>query len=953
MRKRSLILAATVTVAVWAWWRCDRGEPAGEAGVERHGFEDMSPRTFHAPTPAPLGAPTAIAGRVRDPKGRAIAGARVCATVHRAGPARAGDWVPSCELSRADGGYRLTGLVPGRHAVAASARGYLPGQHGEAQGGSVTVRAAEQLGGIDLVLWPGGVELRGTVSDVSGGEIEGAIVSTGGSVDFSGPDGSFVLYVRPGRQGVTALAENYAAGGDWVTVPGQTAHFKLLPEAVLVGRVVRASDGLPVADATVKAERGAPQGTTDANGNFRIGQLRPGMFKPYVEADAYTGMAQDKVYVGIGETSTPVTIRVHPATSVRGKIVGPGGASCEEGTVSLSEPTTRRSASAGVEVDGEVTVRGLLPGMYAVKVQCAGYVPEDSYEAIVVGEAAIEGVRWPVRAGQAIRGRVVDARGAGAPAEAVLAHSQGASSGRGRASDAAVAADGSFHLRGMRPGAYALEVSFGPGRPPPPRVPVEVPEGRDVEGVEIRLAEGSEVRGKVIDGAGRPVARATVSLRGAQSGGSQETGDDGRFAVQGVLPGQYRATAYIDARPLKRAGEQLGDALGVSVEVRAGAATEVELVVETRDGRITGQVVDGSGEPVADAFLDWLREAEPGDSGSYVMAPQQPTLSDGEGRFELSGLPPGSYTITASRHDVPGQGTVEHVALGGTAVVTIPATGEIGGSVRIAGGGAPEWVKVTAREAQSRGWGDDEFFRTEGRFTLAGLGPGTYSLRAESSEGAAEATVTLAAGEVRRDIALVLAPRVTVRGRLVDVETGAPVVGMSVGVAPAQGGLAVGMGSRSVTDAQGSFEVVGATTGPAVVSVTPVNHDYQSGEYAIAGVPVLLEGTGTIELAPIAMARRRAPADRPAGDLGFSVAPAPREQAPAARRVIVALVRPEGPAGRAGLRVGDEIAAVDGHAVSGPGSHLFRQLTTVPSGRTLQLTLGRGETIAVTAETLR
>ncbi|MCY1054764.1 carboxypeptidase regulatory-like domain-containing protein [Nannocystis sp. SCPEA4] len=957
MRKRSLILAMAAIAAVWAWQRGEAEAPVRGGDHEGQVRTDMSFRFNEAPAERPVVGPAAIAGRVRDRQGQAIAGARVCARVRGGGPVGASEWVPNCGVSGRDGGYRLAGLLAGRYAVEASARGYLPGGTGEAQGPEslVTVAAGGEASGIDVVLWPGGVELRGSVFDASGGEIEGAIVSAGGSTDFTGPDGSFVLHVRPGKHGVQALAEGYAPGGVWATVPGQTAQMQLLPEAVLVGRVVRASDGLPVADATVAARRGSPQvAVTDADGNFRIGQLRPGLFKPRVEADGYTGMAEGQVHIGIGETSAPVLVRVHPATLVRGKIVGPGGASCAEGSVTLTDPATRRMAWATVEADGEVTVRGLLPGTYAVTVTCAGHVPEDSYEAIAVGEAPIEGLTWKVQAGQAIRGKVVDARGAAALVEAVLAHPQAAARGAGRALDGKVGPDGSFHLIGARPGAYSIEVSPGPGRPPPPRVPVEVPEGRDVEGLEIRLQDGSEVRGRVIDGAGRPVARASVRLRGAQTSGSQESDDDGRFTLQGVQPGQYRATAAIDFVVLKRPGQQPEEVPGVPVEVRAGAATEVEIVVEARDGRITGQVVDAAGGPVADAFLDWTREAEPGTMGSWVVAPPQPKLSDGEGRFEISGLSPGTYAITASRRGSPGQGTVEHVAVGAATVVTIPETGEIGGSVRIAGGGAPEWVKVSASEASRRVWADDEFFRTSGRFTLPGLGPGTYVVRAESGEGAAEATVTLGEGEVRRDVELVLAPRVTVRGRLVDVETGAPVVGMDVRVQATQGGLGGDRtGSRHVTDAQGRFEVSGVTVGPVTVSASPANRDYASGDYAATSATVLLEGTGTVELAPIAVARRRAPADQPAADLGFSVLPVPAEQAPGTARVVVALVRPDGPAGRAGLRAGDEIVAVDGHSVVGPGHHLFRPLTTVASGRTLQLTLGRGETIAVTAEALR
>ncbi|MCY0986328.1 carboxypeptidase-like regulatory domain-containing protein [Nannocystis sp. ILAH1] len=601
------------------------------------------------------------------------------------------------------------------------------------------------------------------VHDASGGEIEGAIVRAGGSTDFSGPDGTFVLHVRPGTHGVEALAEGYAPGGAWSHVPGQTVQILMLPEAVLVGRVVRAADGQPVAGARVVAKRGWPlAAVTDANGNFRVGQLRPGIFKPRVEADTYTGMAEAQVHVGIGETSSLVLVRVYPATSVRGKIVGPGGSSCEVGTVSLSERLTRRTAWGAVEADGEVAIRGLLPGTYEVGVHCEGYVSEDSYEAIVVGDAPIGGMTWRVKAGRAIRGKVVDAGGAAVLAETVSAQPVTASLRGTIPVSGPTGPDGSFSLAGLVPGSYELEVSPGPGRPQPPRRVVEVLADRDLEDVVIALPDGGVVQGRVIDSEGRPVARASMHLRGEQDGGQQECDDEGRFVLQGVAPGRYRATASIDFTPLKRPGQGPDELPGVWVEARLGSVTEVEIVVEGRGGRISGQVIDGSGGPIADAMLDWVREADIGGSAvsrMSVISPRQPTLSDGNGRFEISGLSPGFYTIRASRHDEPGEGRVEHVPVNGATVLTIPDTGEIGGSVRSVGGAVPEWVKVTAREADRRGWAEDEFFRTDGRFRLAGLAPGRYTVRAESGEAGAETTVTLLQGEVRRDIELVLAPR--------------------------------------------------------------------------------------------------------------------------------------------------------------------------------------------------
>src|SRR5690349_18005738 len=104
---------------------------------------------------------------------------------------------------------------------------------------------------------------------------------------------------------------------------------------------------------------------------------------------------------------------------------------------------------------------------------------------------------------------------------------------------------------------------------------------------------------------------------------------------------------------------------------------------------------------------------------------------------------------------------------------------------------------------------------------------------------------------------------------------------------------------------------------------------------------------------PIAPVRRRLPPDTGPGDLGYSLQEPPPAEDPRLRRWLVSVVRAGGPAARAGLRVGDEIVAIDGHTIAGPHSYRYRALALVTSGRTVQLGLARGDTLAVTAAPLR
>src|SRR5690606_30311632 len=117
-----------------------------------------------------------------------------------------------------DGHYRIEGLFPVRHVVTASAPGYAPGIYARGEGASrrewVELRPKMEALGIDITLEDGGVEIHGTVKDLSGGAVEGAQVLTGRSAAVTDAEGSFSMWVQEGLALVWATADGYASGHD-------------------------------------------------------------------------------------------------------------------------------------------------------------------------------------------------------------------------------------------------------------------------------------------------------------------------------------------------------------------------------------------------------------------------------------------------------------------------------------------------------------------------------------------------------------------------------------------------------------------------------------------------------------------------------------------------------------------------------------------------------------------
>ena len=133
-----------------------------------------------------------------------------------------------------------------------------------------------------------------------------------------------------------------------------------------------------------------------------------------------------------------------------------------------------------------------------------------------------------------------------------------------------------------------------------------------------------------------------------------EADDEGRFRIEGLAAGRYRLEA---SHPRHLDAEAVEIALGAAASV-----DDVELYLQPAGG-IRGLVLDVDGRPQPGASIS-LRNPAPADAGggldSFILSEEILGLhADGEGRFLIEGIKPGSYTLLVAEPEIGlGEGVV-------------------------------------------------------------------------------------------------------------------------------------------------------------------------------------------------------------------------------------------------------------------------------------------------------
>lgn len=558
---------------------------------------------------------------------------------------------------------------------------------------------------------------------------------------------------------------------------------------------------------------------SDADGEFGFRVRRAVQHRLTVRAAGYATR-----HAGHCTGGSEFVVRLERPATVTGTVRSTAGLPLADVPVTAfvrggtGERTTARSAA-----DGTFTLTGLEPKPSYVVAEPPGRVSSQwQHVALTAGSTA--NVALVVADGRTVRGKVLDAA-SGAP----IVGTRIANNWTLRHS-VATAVDGTFELGGLgeserlylRADGYADQIR-------------EVPADAEPAPFEFRLQRGDTIVGRVVDAAGHGLGNAYVAAGVNQQ--SRRGFDDTLWCAAAVdSAGRFR----IDHLP-----RQFGQPRAWQLLVRApghGARVLAAPVARFADGRLDvgelrlaeqglleGRVVDGQGNPVADAEID-LRgtpdqalELIPDATEFAAMYHFQSrtTRTVADGSFRIAGLAAGSYQLTAQPKDVSWDvPSGPHLVTAGAIVVVPDLVADAGltirGRVRLSGG--QPLPAGTALQIVAHGEGDNRYARTapDGTFVLERLERGEFVL-AGSDAPAGYAVVPragIAAGSTA--IELELAVATTLEGTVVG-DDGQPVRGASVYYFP----TGVGTSRNVRTDAEGKFRL---EVPPGVVGSLGASH---------------------------------------------------------------------------------------------------------------------------------
>ena len=594
----------------------------------------------------------------------------------------------------ADGRFELSGLKESVFVVRASLSGeddtWQAKVDGVRPGGDPLRLELERL-----------LTLSGRVEDTEGNPIpafritakqtgSGGMFGIGAETSdasFEDEEGKFELErLSAGDWEVLALADGLARSETKVvTLPTvDELVFQLQPAASVAGVVLDTADQ-PVAGAKVQLELDlnamvemqrtgtAPEARTDAEGRFLLEGLDPGAASVLATHQGFASSSPEPVEVFAGETTEDVVLRLRTGGTLIGTVLNSEGEPWAGRMITVqSMPDFSRRRIDTSDGDGAFRVEHLEPGQW--QVIAAGNMMTGELDGSTEGgmNDFLEGMEFamvdildgeetevvlgkPAEDPVLVRGRVTHDGQAVENSMISFVPESGASMGQLKM--AMTDAQGGYEVELEERGGYLVTVQKveDMGQQVSVEFQENVPDEVAEVSADFELPLG-RITGTVTGPDGDPVknCRVTLGVDGGLKYGSfmgghyaeSATDDQGRYELEYLRPGRYSVS--VGGVML---GGMLGDAGSYGRKVRSDLRVDegdtlagIDFELE-RPGSLSGLVRTSDGSGVAEASV-FLR-----DENGQLLERISFVTTDASGKFDYSGISPGSYTVMARVSD--------------------------------------------------------------------------------------------------------------------------------------------------------------------------------------------------------------------------------------------------------------------------------------------------------------
>ncbi|UTE75620.1 carboxypeptidase regulatory-like domain-containing protein [Rossellomorea sp. KS-H15a] len=576
--------------------------------------------------------------------------------------------------------------------------------------------------------------------------------------------------------------------------------------ATINGTITDQSTGLVLPNTTVSLLQGMSIIATtqsNASGFYTFTNVVPGNYTVQAARTNYvTGTANVSA---VGGTSTTADIALVPQPSTISGNVSNGG-SINNATVQLLNNSGTVVATTTTNVAGNYSFVNVTPGLYNVTVLASGFQSQTKSVMTEPNQAAVVNFILIANPGS-ISGTVRDSTNntAIALANVELLDSNGIPIASTTANGS-----GQYSFNNLAPGNYQVR-SFASNYSTT-TVSSTVTAG-NITNTNIFLEPNpGSIQGSVID------SETTSAITGAsvQAVNSQNvivasttTNGSGQYSLSSLLPGSYSLIFTANGYATQTLG----------AVVTSNAVTIVDAALLKLAGALIGTVQDPNAVAIPGATVTVFQNNI--QVGSVI--------TDSNGNYMVSGLPPGSYTVVVSAPNYTTESVAAMIENGQTTTVNVTLNedpGTLTGFVRdtnnvpIPGGSVIVQISTGAGIIVAT-----TVTAPDGSYTVPNLAPGNYTVVAAASNfQAATQGVTISSNTTSIVNFNLASDPGSISGIVTNAQTGTPIIGANVQVRVVDSSGAVI--ATVLTDENGQYVVNGLA--PGIYTVVVSAQDFQT-----------------------------------------------------------------------------------------------------------------------------